>query len=229
MSRPWDVPDPDADDPMLPDDDWDQPVDTGRRPRKRPVVVIALVLVVALAFAGTSLFWMIVSPTWRAATAGSARPGDCLLYDQSGPTYRVADCDDAAAEFRLLGVALTRDGCVDVPGASRVIDEGSRFSCVGEKAADPATALNGIVVGDCVANDAGRAVRAACGASALPVLAVVRDVPRQVGDSANGLVALCQQAGATDVRQTYAWALGEADGAESASWDRLLCLGAAGS
>ncbi len=196
------------------------------RTRQRRLAVIALVVAVALLLAATSLFWLIISPGGRAATA-DARLGDCLAFDASGPTYRLADCGDAAAEYRLLAVSVDRDGCVDVPGAVRAYGDGTRFSCIGEKAADPATALNGIAAGECVSVEADRPVRSGCeGGGTLQVLAVVKDVPKSAGESRDGLFGVCTRAGAAEVSRTYAWGLGAADGAESATWDRLLCLAA---
>jgi len=242
--QPWDS-ERDGNDAILPGDqppadgesggpwfdeaDVAERADGARRPvrsRQRHLAVIALVVAVALLLAATSLFWLIVSPGGRAATADAARIGDCLAFDASGPTYRQADCADGAAEFRLLAVSLDRDGCVDVPGALRAYGEGNRFYCIGDKAADPATALNGVAAGDCVAVEANRAVRAGCEGGTLPVLAVVKGVPKSAGESRDGLFGVCTQSGAADVRQTYAWGLGAADGAESTTWDRLLCLGA---
>jgi hypothetical protein len=215
-----------AGDPLLPfGPDTDDHSDMPPRRRKRRVAVIAGVVAVALLLAATSLFWLVVSPSGRAASAG-ARLGDCLIFDAGGPTYRAADCSDAAAQFRLLAVTVDRESCVDVPGVTRAYTEGGRVYCIGEKSADPATALNGIAAGDCVAVEAGRPLRAACEGSTLPVLAVVKDVPKAVGETGDGLVRVCVQGGAGEVRQTYAWGLGAADGAESKTWDRLLCLGA---
>jgi hypothetical protein len=229
--QPW-GPERDGNDAILPGDS-DLPGGSGlpeeiRRPvrtRQRHLAVIALVVAVALLLAATSLFWLIVSPGGRAATADAARIGDCLVFDASGPTYRPADCADASAEFRLLAVSVDRDGCVDVPGAVRAYGEGNRFSCIGDKSADPATALNGLATGDCVAIEANRPVRAGCEGGTLAVLAVVKGVPKSAGESRDGLFGVCTQAGASDVRQTYAWGLGGADGSESTTWDRLLCLG----
>jgi hypothetical protein len=229
--QPWD-PERDGNDAILPGDS-DLPGGSGlpeetRRPvrtRQRHLAVIALVVAVALLLAATSLFWLIVSPGGRAATADAARIGDCLVFDASGPTYRPADCADASAEFRLLAVSVDRDGCVDVPGAVRAYGEGNRFSCIGDKSADPATALNGLATGDCVAIEANRPVRAGCEGGTLAVLAVVKGVPKSAGESRDGLFGVCTQAGASDVRQTYAWGLGGADGSEPTTWDRLLCLG----
>jgi hypothetical protein len=219
---------PDANDPILPADREDEPdgdEDPGR-PRPRRTIVIALVLVVALALAATSLFWLVVSPAFRMSQTSSADVGDCLSYDPSGSSYQPADCSDVTAQFRLVGQATDREGCVDIPGATRAVSVGTGFSCVGEKSIDPATALNTVGRGDCVAVAAGHAQFADCEGGTLPVLAVVRDVPKSAGESANGLISMCQHAGARDVRQTYAWALGAADGAEPATWDRVLCLGA---
>lgn len=218
----------DAGDPILPFEDRDDRADVPPRRPKRRVAVIALVVAVALLLAATSLFWLIISPTGRAAGAG-ARLGDCLVFDANGPTYRAADCSDAAAQFRLLAVTGDRESCVDVPGVTRADAEGGRVFCLGAKSDDPATALNGIEAGDCVTVDVGRPVRAACEGGTLPVLAVVKEVPKAVGETGDGLVRVCARNGAGDVRQTYAWGLGAADGAESTTWDRLLCLGAAGS
>jgi hypothetical protein len=229
MNRRLRGPSSELNDPILPidrdpADSWGEPA----RPGKRRLAVIALVVAVALLLAATSLFWLIVSPVGRAVSAGAVRLGDCLVFDPDGPTYRPAECSDASAEFRLLAVAVDRGNCVDVPGVTRAYLEDGRVYCIGEKAADPATALNGIAAGDCVALEAGRPVRGACEGSTLPVLAVVNGVPKTAGESRDGLFAVCEQAGAAEVRQTYAWGIGAADGAESSTWDRLLCLGAAG-
>jgi hypothetical protein len=229
-------PDSGPNDPILPFDR--DPPDVGdepSRPRRRRLAVIALVLAAALLLAATSLFWLLISPGGRSAGAG-VRLGDCLVFDATGPggrgsggsTYRPAECSDAAAEFRLLAVTADRDSCVDLPGVTRAYAEGGRVYCIGQKDADPATALNGIAAGDCVAIDAGRPVRDGCEGGTLPVLAVVKDVPKSAGESRDGLFAVCERTGATDVRQTYAWGIGAADGAQGSTWDRLLCLGAAG-
>ena len=234
MRWPRSEPDPHntaANDPILPADREDES-DEGedpRGPRPRRTLVIALVLVVALALAATSLFWLVVSPAFRMSTTSSAQVGDCLNYDPGGSAYQLADCADVTAQFRLVGQATDREGCVAIPGATRAVAVGSGFSCVGEKSIDPATALNAVDRGDCVAVAADHPQLADCEGGTLPVLAVVPDVPKSAGESANGLISMCQHAGAGDVRQTYAWALGAADGGEPATWDRLLCLGAPGS
>jgi hypothetical protein len=191
--------------------------------------VVALVLVVALGLAATSLFWQIVSPTWRALSSTPARIGDCLSFDPAGARYVATDCSAVAADYRLVGIGLDRAQCVDVPGATRTYDDGRRVWCIGEKGVDPVTALNGIAAGDCVGLEAGRPVRDACEGGTLPVLAVVRDVPRAAGESRDGLFGLCTRAEAAETRQTYGWGLAAADGSEPATWDRVLCLGAPGS
>jgi hypothetical protein len=229
MSRPSNEPDRDANDSILPlaaDVEGDSAL--GRSPQKRRLAVIALVLAVALLLAATSLFWLIVSPGSRAANAAGSRIGDCLASDRDGSTYRAVECRDAGAEFQVLALSADREGCVDVPGATSAVTGPGGFLCVGSKGADPATAINGLIAGDCVTVLSGRPERAACEEATLPVLAVVRDVDKGLGVSNDGLANVCRQAGAAEVRQTYAWGLGRADGSESGSWDRLLCLGSAG-
>lgn len=192
------------------------------RPRKRRIALIALVVAVALLLATTSLFWLVVS--MRAApveTAAGAQLGDCLVYDPAQTGYLPADCADPAAEFRLLAVRADRASCVDVPGTTRAYREDSTFYCIGDKAVDPASTINGVGAGECVAVSNGEPVRSACESGSLPVLAVVSDVPRS--DDSEAFARACTRAGAERTAQTYAWGIGS--DTELPTWDRLLCLG----
>jgi hypothetical protein len=82
---------------------------------------------------------------------GRADVGNCLADAGGRPGYRLVDCDDQAARYRVLTVSEA-DGnpCVDVPGASRLYSIDDKVFCVGRKDADPAKSANIAKNGDCL-------------------------------------------------------------------------------
>jgi hypothetical protein len=153
--------------------------------------------------------------------------GSCLRFDQSGPSYRPADCDQSDASYTLLAVTADPKACIDVPGVTRAYTEDTKTYCIGERDVDPATSVNVVRTGDCVAVKGGEPVRAACGPGTLPTLKVLSDIPKQSGDTAAYLAKVCRDAGATKVHQTYAWGISPNPDSDTGQWDRVLCLGVA--
>jgi len=189
--------------------------------------------VIVGAVAGGLVLLLAVGAVILSLLRGSSPPmsrapmGSCLRFDPSAPSYRPSDCDQKDAAYTLLAVTTDARACIDVPGAVRAYTEDAKTYCIGMKGADPATSLNGIRSGDCVAVKAGEPSRSACGPGTLPVLKVISDVAKQGGDSAAYLALRCREAGAAKVNQTYAWGTSPNPESASGQWDRVLCLGVA--
>lgn len=80
-----------------------------------------------------------------------AQPGDCIIGSTAGGQQsRWGSCDEPGAtkEIRFI----TDHPCIDMPGVDMQLNAG-RIYCLGDKDLDPATTVNGIVAGECTAED----------------------------------------------------------------------------
>ncbi len=184
------------------------------QPRKPTLLWVALAVVGMLlaATVGAAL------GTLRSRALSSAAVGDCLA--ERGRSYRRVDCAAEGADFRLFGVTGQISACGDVLGASRALETGGRAYCIGDKHADPSTAVNGVEAGDCVRVSGQDAHRSGCTRGSYPVLAVLRNELKSGGSS--DLSAQCRDAPGTT--QVYGWTL-TTPGSPVGTWSRVLCLG----
>ena len=184
--------------------------------------MLVTVVVVALLFGGATAIGM-----WIGRDAiGRATVGDCLRFTEGDERpYRLLDCGDPAAGFTLLAEKQVGHDCVEVPGTSRVFTDDSQSYCIGEKGVDLTKAINDVEPGACLAFRDDEPEKAKCRKGTVPVLLVIRDVPK--AKEGQNLGDVCVERGAKNVRQTYAWGLSTVQSKTVGTWDRLLCLGPA--
>ena len=200
----------DADEPFEPD---------GWRPALRAFVPL-VVLVALVAF--------LLSRHLTRDRLDHARVGDCVRVLSGGGDnpYRIVDCDEESASFRVLGriPAGSEAGrrCRDVPGVSREFSVDGVTACLAEKDVDPATAVNGAEEGDCL-NAHAEAQIVECGSvdAAYRVAEVLWDVPTGTAPTTCARVQ-----GATTA---YLWTLSASGpeasgGGQGVTYDLVLCL-----
>lgn len=208
------------------------PTDQGPDPPKASLGewITILVVVAVVAGLGVAIFRGLTRSEDRFTT------GDCLQARGGG--YEGAACDEPKAAFKVFATKAAPGDCVDVPGTSRTYHEqssegGSDWYCIGRKDIDPAKAINGVAVGDCVVvKGSASAERAPCGTTGgRPVLKVLKDVLKLSVGAASGNELLpneCVRQGAPGTKLTYSWGLEQQgpSAVRALSWDRVLCLGA---
>ncbi|GAA2432721.1 hypothetical protein GCM10010191_53430 [Actinomadura vinacea] len=90
--------------------------------------------------------------------------GDCLRQaagDQESP-YRIVSCSDSGAAYKALKLLPSSQGCREVAGASRQVNNENNTVCMGEKDVDPAKAVNVAKEGDCLSASDSQAERLDC-------------------------------------------------------------------
>lgn len=189
--------------------------------RRRTGLIVALVgaavLLVALAVtAGLVL---------RGQNVATAGVGDCLHLDQSEQSFVRRDCGAADADHRVLAVTDGTRACIEVVGTTRTIDVNARVLCVGEKDADPARAVNGAKVGECLTVSGQDAERAPCGSGSRPILKILKNQLRSTGGGAD-LAFTCQDVDGAE--QVYAWTLDSVPPQPVGRYDLIFCLGPVG-
>ncbi len=184
--------------------------------RKLPVrAILSVVLLVIVAGVG----WYL-----NRDNVENAAVGDCASYDASkkDKMYKVVDCTDAAAEFKVLTVSDGNEqSCKEVAGASRSWTVDTKTVCMGEKDADPLRAVNVAKEGDCLAIKGNDAEKTDCGAADATdkVLKRLSDVSEIGADSA------CTDVEGVETLYTWQWTTDGPAGNLDLNYDVLLCLG----
>jgi hypothetical protein len=142
--------------------------------------------------------------------------GDCAVFTPGASSrYHKADCADGAAQYVVLAVNPETD-CAEVPGATRSLTLDDAQLCFGDKGADPALAINGAQVGDCVAFSPYLQRRAPC--TALEATHVVSQRLTRLGAQAAE-----EACGSDDEVFGIAWS--DIDNGREPTWyDLVLCL-----
>ncbi len=108
---------------------------------------VLLAVVASMLLAGCS------SSFWTFSSINDAEVGGCVQEKGDGEdrTFNVIDCDEADAKYTVLALKEygSPSGCREVPGTTLALQEDAQI-CLGPKGADPAKAMNGAKVGDCV-------------------------------------------------------------------------------
>jgi hypothetical protein len=120
-----------------------------RRSRPGGLTVLAVVMFVAAAAVVFVHFYR----EGNRDDVTNARAGTCVAEDDvREPPYRIVPCPQPEAEHVVLAVVGDVRQCREVAGASLVFTLGEKKAlCLGEKGADPATAINVAKEGDCIA------------------------------------------------------------------------------
>lgn len=171
------------------------------------------------------LVGIVVAISWS-RSAANASVGDCLNFNQQSGNLRRVSCDGADATFRLYGITDSMAACADVLGTTQALQVGDRVYCFGEKGLDPAKAINGVKVGDCVTVSKDDAEKSGCIKGSYPVLVVLTKQLKS-STSADDLPLLCAgKPGADETTLAYGWSISTGEDQAVGTWDRVLCLGA---
>lgn len=193
------------------------------KPRK-PIVPLVIGLVV-LAMVGGGIYTAVQRSNDLAIYAEA---GDCLPETVEGERTYVVDCDADEAVYQVLGTADDVATCADMPGTSHSFTADETYLCMAEVGADLTMALNTVVVGDCLVTtgegESAGIAKSACESGALPVLAVLHDVPQS--EMLNPYDSPCDDV-APETEYVGRWMLERPDVVPvGQTFDYVYCLGA---
>lgn len=195
-----------------------------RKPKLNTATRVYLILlpIALVAVVGAVLYTKFVL---GADGVANAKVGGCVRDAPDGgeQPFRLVDCADAAAKYKVLAVLGPSGGCSGVAGASSAVDTDEHVVCLGKKDVDPAKAINVAKEGDCVDLDPAEPERADC-ASALADRKVLKRLTNVLSFQADGA---CHDVAGADKSYSWDWK-GNSDVAQKVDGvtvDVVLCFG----